>query len=331
MAIKKPLVISGGMIEQLQLGDVIDIPASVVQSGDGYVNILTSLSDSLYSGSSGDARGIYAVDFQTYRSLDTQVASGEVSFIGGGRDNTASGQYSVVTGGCGNTAESTASGVFCGKDNVVASSTYSPYSCVLSGYNNEINTSGCSVICGGDSNAISASDTNGYSFIGSGRKNEVSGLYASIACGYYGKATRYGQSTLSSGRFDLAGDAQTSTLVARLQTDSATPGELFLDGTSVRLIVPEGATYGFTIKVVARQTNDDFSVARYVFEGVATRDTGGNVYVQVTKTYEYEDDSDWGCAVDADTANQTIRITVTGKAGNDINWVARVELEETFA
>jgi hypothetical protein len=210
---------------------------------------------------------------------------------------------------------------------------------MLGCYNCSITANTCAII-GGDSNSISANGSvilGGYNNtitaqygLASGRDAVVSGVFGS-ANGAYCIASRYGQQSKASGRFVSTGDAQVSTLIARRRTTTATPTELFLDGSSARLTVPEGATYGFTIKVVARQTNDDFSIARYVFEGVATRDTGGNVSVQVTKTYEYEDDSDWGCAVDADTANQTIRITVTGKAGNDINWVARIETEETFA
>jgi hypothetical protein len=50
----------------------------------------------------GNARGANAVDWQTSRSVASQVASGAPSVIAGGAGNTASGGYSVVGGGGGN-------------------------------------------------------------------------------------------------------------------------------------------------------------------------------------------------------------------------------------
>lgn len=52
----------------------------------------------------GNARGAAAVDLQTTRTADTQVASGTVSAIGGGFHNTASGLIATVVGGSENTA-----------------------------------------------------------------------------------------------------------------------------------------------------------------------------------------------------------------------------------
>ena len=52
----------------------------------------------------GNARGDDAVDLQTFRSLATNVASGNVSVIAGGDSNTASGTGATVGGGGGNEA-----------------------------------------------------------------------------------------------------------------------------------------------------------------------------------------------------------------------------------
>jgi hypothetical protein len=211
----------------------------------------------------------------------------------------------VISKGVADTAISYAA-IVGGKDNTVSND----YGCIIGGTEN---------VCSG----VAACVING--FVAS-----ATGAY-SLATGTYSVASFHGQQSRSSGRFTTNGDAQISTFIARRQTTNATPTELFLNGSSARLTVPEGSTYGFTIKVTARQTNDDFSVARYVFDGIATRNAGGNVSVQVTKTYEHEDDTDWNCAVDALTAAQAIRLLVTGKADNNINWVARIETEETFA
>jgi hypothetical protein len=52
----------------------------------------------------GNARGVGAVDWQQYRTLATQVASGQYATVGGGENNTASATYATVGGGNGNTA-----------------------------------------------------------------------------------------------------------------------------------------------------------------------------------------------------------------------------------
>ena len=48
--------------------------------------------------SSGDARGSYAIDLQIIRSSSTEVASGDYSFIAGGKENTTSGSGSHAEG-----------------------------------------------------------------------------------------------------------------------------------------------------------------------------------------------------------------------------------------
>ena len=65
---------------------------------------LTSSGPIIISGSSvqcdesGDPRGLKAYDFQCCRTLDSQVASGDYSFIAGGCNNTASGKWSHAEG-----------------------------------------------------------------------------------------------------------------------------------------------------------------------------------------------------------------------------------------
>lgn len=52
----------------------------------------------------GNARGANAVDWQTTRGAAAQVASGQVSFIGGGQNNTSSSYGTVVCGGANSSA-----------------------------------------------------------------------------------------------------------------------------------------------------------------------------------------------------------------------------------
>jgi len=57
----------------------------------------------------GNARGANAVDWQMSRATASQVASGQLSFIGGGTNNTASSYNSTIAGGYQNTVSGVAS------------------------------------------------------------------------------------------------------------------------------------------------------------------------------------------------------------------------------
>lgn len=83
-----PIIISGGSVE-------IDSDTTIVLSGD-----------SVQCDLGGDPRGFKAWDFQCCRFIDSQVASGNYSFIAGGCANTASGTYSHAEGYKNNVGES---------------------------------------------------------------------------------------------------------------------------------------------------------------------------------------------------------------------------------
>ena len=83
----------------------------------------------------GNGRGEYATDWQKDRNANTQVASGNYSTIGGGRQNTASGIESTIGGGFDNTVS--------GEESTIGG-----------GDRNNISTNN-SVIGGGELNSIS--------------------------------------------------------------------------------------------------------------------------------------------------------------------------------
>jgi hypothetical protein len=76
------------------VGVAADISIGVIPKGSG--GILAAVPDNTPAG--GDARGIQAIDLQISRSLSTQVASGLLSSILGGANNTSAGVLSVVVG-----------------------------------------------------------------------------------------------------------------------------------------------------------------------------------------------------------------------------------------
>jgi hypothetical protein len=86
----------------------------------------------------GNARGFNAVDLQSYRSVATQVASGDYSTVGGGRNNIASSGYSTVGGGNSNTASGNYSTVCGGQNNTAPSygeTVIGFYATTYTGYN----------------------------------------------------------------------------------------------------------------------------------------------------------------------------------------------------
>lgn len=137
----------------------IKISGNTLSSTTGNIIISPSGSGSIQRDSGGNQRGTYAIDWQTERFDNNQVASGPWSVIGGGTYNQAAGQENVIGGGNGNLT----SGLVC----VIAGGTTNK---VLSDYGS---------ICGGDSNTVSGD----WSFIGGGTLNSVSGNFSSIIGG----------------------------------------------------------------------------------------------------------------------------------------------------
>jgi hypothetical protein len=110
----------------------------------------------------GDVRGSGANDLSVSRELCSQVASGELSAILGGRNNTASGDLSVVVGGSNNISSGSNSTIVGGTQN--------------------INDGISSVIITGVSNEVLTGET-WFNVIGAGSNNLISGDYNSILSG----------------------------------------------------------------------------------------------------------------------------------------------------
>lgn len=137
----------------------------------------------------GNNRGENAVDLQMRRDLATQVASGNLSVIGGGISNIASNEHSVVGGGANNISSGIDSTVSGGTTNIAsggastvgggqANTASNTFTTVSGGVGNmalEINTT----IGGGQGNTAS----NAGSTIGGGANNTSSGFASTIGGG----------------------------------------------------------------------------------------------------------------------------------------------------
>jgi hypothetical protein len=144
---------------------------------------------SLQRDAGGNARGQEAVDLQSARTAATQVASGNYSVIGGGRDNTASSWYATVGGGYLNTASGDAATVGGGYQNTASgyiatvgggegSIASNDYATVGGGYLNTASST-YATVGGGGSNTASST----YATVGGGRENTASGQYATVGGG----------------------------------------------------------------------------------------------------------------------------------------------------
>ena len=189
----------------------------------------------------GDARGMGAVDLQTYRYNATEVASGRYSVIGGGGGNTASGDHSFVGGGYGHMASADDAVVVGGNRNTASGDD----SFVGAGYENT--ASGLESFVGGGY-ANTASGEN--SFVGGGTSNTAQGNY-SWAGGYKSSSTVDGSFTWA----DSQGTAVRNTVVDRTAFKNrggfmitAKTGTLAANQAMLE-VVSTGATAGYMAQI----------------------------------------------------------------------------------
>ncbi|HOI43868.1 MAG TPA: hypothetical protein PK523_13070, partial [Elusimicrobiales bacterium] len=155
------------------VGDGIRIATSVYSGASG---IFISTAGSIMTTGKGNgtaypsARGIGAVDLQTYRTSASSVAAGAYSVIAGGRDNRAGGAYSGVVAGQSNLAgmdHAVVSGGgwnrAAGEASVVSGGTYNTaagdYSTISGGGSNLAGGSGATISGGGDNIASAGNST----------------------------------------------------------------------------------------------------------------------------------------------------------------------------
>lgn len=144
-------------------------------------------------------------------------------------------------------------------------------------------------------------------------------------------ATLIGQIATASGRFAANGDAQSSTFVLRNTTSSATLTELFLDGASARMIVPNNSVWTFDILVSGRRTDATGGAAGYRFNGVLRKDTtsGSIAFVGVpSKQVLGETTASMDSSVAVDLTNGSLNVRVVGIAAQTFRWVAVVRTSE---
>lgn len=291
-------------------GDWVQVAAQTAgTAGDNYGIALTPtgtgaisahVPDSTAAG--GNARGSYAVDWQSSRTAATQVASGLNSVVFGGHRNTASGIGSAAGG---SNSIASGDGAFTFGSNNSSSGSYS--------------------IAMGQSNTASA--TNAVSL---GYFNSATGLYSWNPGGQQA-TTRglVGAGAYSAGQRSATGDAQVILQPVRRTTTDATPVSLATNGTPAAttvMVLPASSTLMCDAMVVA-QSGAGTDNAGYKVSAVIQRDGASNTALvgAATTTTVAEDTAGMDATIIANDTLESAEIQVTGVAATTIQWMGELK------
>lgn len=271
-----------------------NVDAVVAPKGAGA--ILAQVPDNGSGG--GNKRGANAVDLQTARTTNSQVASGQYAAVLGGYSCTASGTAATVAG-----YVSAASGDYavCFGAGNTASGNYS------SALGNNATASGS------------------YASVLGGRWADTRGVHGAVAYGSGGDPVA-----------SATGVSQRRQFVLGRQTTNATPTVLATNssaaGTTNQVVLPNNSAFYFRGEVIANVTGAGNTKGWFV-EGVIKR--GANAAstalvgtATVTSNYADAGAAAWTVGVTADTTNGALAITVTGAAATTIRWVADIKTTE---
>lgn len=153
----------------------------------------------------------------------------------------------------------------------------------------------------------------------------------SLAVGYQSNARLPYSVAISSGNFSTPGDAQSHIVLIRTVTTDDTPTELFLDGVSQRLIMPNTSTWMFTINVAAHRVDVLDGHAGIKIEGVCYRDVGANTVTILgmpVKTLVASTNLEWSVNVDVNLTDGALTVFATGQSNKTIRWAAQISIIE---
>lgn len=161
--------------------------------------------------------------------------------------------------------------------------------------------------------------------------NAVASASDSFAFGYGAKASVAGKFAFTSHLISNSGDSQCGLLVLGADTTNATQTEITnLRGAvgSVGCTLPNTSTFAFSMLVVARRTDADGENDAWEFKGLIHRDANAASTTLDALQSNQIGATAWSVDVDADTANGSLRVRVTGEAAKTIRWVATINTTE---
>jgi hypothetical protein len=287
-------------------GSVPEANVSIYFQPRGWGGILTSIPDPNYPANAGDGhpgnfRGFYSVDLQLARNGGTSVASG---------------QYSALLGGYNSAVSGFASAGLAGSRNSITGS----YAAAVAGRNSTVDGDN-SVVLGGN-----YATTRGITFY-----NVITS--SGIA---YGTASS-GSSFAHGAVMTLAATTNASN-PSRVLLTSGNNGDIIITTTGTRnvLILPNNSLFGFKGTVVGAVSGSIGSgYAAWTFEGSIARGAtaASTTLLGVPTISMMGADSvaltnNWYIAIDVDTVNGWLRVTVRGDTTNSIRWYCRLDTSE---
>lgn len=242
----------------------------------------------------------------------TNKATARGSVVGGGENNSATGNYSSIMGGVGNTASGDTSTISNGGGNNVTGN----YSAVLVGVNNNVGGAH-NVVTNGANNTVSGD----YNMV-SGAKHNINRSYCRVT-GLEGSSDWINEDILASGKFSTEGDAKSSKLCMKGRSTGATYAALATNGFGIT--IPLNTSVAYKITCIAKN-EDGTQDGMWTAQGIATRGTGNVALKGNTITKVFSDSATWDLLVEAYTASQWLHLKARGDAGQNVRWVATVEL-----
>jgi hypothetical protein len=195
--------------------DTTNSNLAIVPNGTGA--LIASVPDGTTTG--GNARGANAVDLQSVRTANTQVASGARSVIVAGQNNSVTATDSIIVGGNGNTLNKVTSFIGGGQSNSMGG-TFGSHSVIVGGQSNSIANRTHVAIVGGQSNEL----LGGWGFIGGGLANYMADVNYSNISGGQSNAISSTNSTISGGQGNQIGTSANHSTISGGQSNIAATG-----------------------------------------------------------------------------------------------------------
>lgn len=339
-------------VQLLATNAATNVDVAITPKGTGAFSL--QVADNTSTG--GNKRGTNAVDLQTVRSTNTQVASGPNSFVVG-RGNVASGATtSAIAIGYVNTASGATAPIAIGQSNnasgpngAIAIGLLNGASgadgAVAIGYANT--ASGQSSFACGNQNTTSAqysfacgsiNSSSATSTFVAGNNNTANGINSTVLGGQYGTTRSItGNRVYPAGFGTVLGARQFTNIILCVDTTSAAGAYLTSDGISTVsanniIVLPNNSAFYFKGTIVAGVTGGGNSKVWEV-SGLVKRSTsgGGTSFVgtpTVTSPFADTGASAWAVAVNVELVIGGVNIIVTGAAATNIRWVGNFQVTE---
>ena len=280
-------------------------------------------------------------------SNQIESGSNECAVIGGsGNKMKASSGQSVMLGGLLNNASASNSSsrsiVLGGMVNAMNGGT----NCVVGGQTSVVGPNSSNSIIYGNSNNIDCQEVNVL-----GNSNTIPNtMYRTIVVGNRATGSATGKYSLISGDgayanimaahthaggmlSSVTGSVQFSNALVACQTTDATQTTMkwaVSTSPTEAISIRANSSMMFRAEIVARRTGTQTESAAYEIVGCIKNDAGTTALEgSITKTVIAEADANWDVTAVANNTDDTLDIKVTGAAGKNINWVAKVTLVET--